>query len=106
MAIFLTIGCIEILMGRAFDRARFRSGCSSNKWPWGLAGVAVGYAAIRIVNAINLDAAGLYPVLVTAFGLLAFGLAVIFGGSGFLAIYLAGIVIGNGRLVFQRILSF
>jgi cell volume regulation protein A len=67
-----------------------------------IAGVIVGYLAIRVVNAINLDAAGLYPVLVTAFGLLAFGSAVAFGGSGFLAIYLAGIVIGNGRIVFQR----
>src|SRR5690606_3829790 len=55
-----------------------------------------------VVNRIHLDAPGLYPVLVTAFGLLSFGIATSLGGSGFLAAYLAGIVIGNSRLVFQR----
>ena len=102
MAIFLTIGCIEILMGRLSIGPDLIWLFVQQMALGALVGVAVGYAAIRIVNAINLDAAGLYPVLVTAFGLLAFGLAVMFGGSGFLAIYLAGIVIGNGRLVFQR----
>src|SRR5690606_31971080 len=33
---------------------------------------------------------------------LIFGLAAWLGGSGFLAVYLAGIVIGNNRLIFQR----
>jgi cell volume regulation protein A len=55
-----------------------------------------------VVNRIHLEAAGLYPVLVTTFGLLAFGLTAIAGGSGFLAVYVAGIVIGNRRIVFQR----
>src|SRR5690606_25540693 len=35
-------------------------------------------------------------------GLLAFGLAAVLGGSGFLAVYVAGIWIGNSRFVFQR----
>jgi potassium/hydrogen antiporter len=102
MAIFLTVGCIEILMGRLSIGPDLVWLFVKQMAVGAIAGVAVGYAAIRIVNAINLYAAGLYPVLVTAFGLLAFGLAVVFGGSGFLAIYLAGIVIGNSRLVFQR----
>jgi cell volume regulation protein A len=102
MAIFLTVGCIEILLGQLSIGPDLIWLFIKQMGVGGIAGISVGYIAIRIVNAINLDAAGLYPVLVTAFGLLAFGLAVAFGGSGFLAIYLAGIVIGNGRLVFQR----
>src|SRR5690606_17946305 len=43
-----------------------------------------------------------YPVLTSSFGLLTFGLAAALSGSGFLAVYLAGIVIGNSRIVFQR----
>jgi cell volume regulation protein A len=35
-------------------------------------------------------------------GMLAFGLAASLGGSGFLAAYLAGLVMGNGNLVFRR----
>jgi cell volume regulation protein A len=102
MAIFLTVGCIEILMGRLSIGPDLLSLFVKQMAVGALVGVVVAHAAIRIINVINLNAAGLYPVLVTAFGLLAFGLAVLFGGSGFLAIYLAGIVIGNGRLVFQR----
>ncbi len=102
MAIFLTIGCIELFLGRmAFGPALL--GLFVLQMGVGAAvGLAMGGLAVWVVNRINLEAAGLYPVLVTAFGLLTFGLAAWLGGSGFLAAYLAGIVIGNSRLVFQR----
>ncbi|MDY0166825.1 MAG: potassium/proton antiporter [Thermoguttaceae bacterium] len=102
MAIFLTIGCIELLTGRMVFGPGLLGLFVSQMLLGALVGVALGYLAVRAVNRINLDAAGLYPVLVTAFGLLAFGLASWIGGSGFLAVYLAGIVIGNSRLVLQR----
>ncbi|MFX5839995.1 potassium/proton antiporter, partial [Acinetobacter baumannii] len=51
---------------------------------------------------IELTAAGLYPVLVTGVGLFSFGLAANLGGSGFLAVFLTGVVVGNSRFVFQR----
>jgi potassium/hydrogen antiporter len=54
------------------------------------------------VNSVRLDAAGLYPVLTVGVALLAYGLPAYLGGSGFLAVYLAGIVMGNARLVFRR----
>ena len=102
MAIFLTVGLIQMLTGQL-------------PGGWGLlllflnqlvvgvvVGVAVGKGAVWMIDHIRLDAAGLYPVLATAFGLLAFGLAADLGGSGFLAVYLAGIIIGNSRIVFHR----
>jgi cell volume regulation protein A len=67
-----------------------------------LVGILMGFIAVRVINRIRLDSAGLYPVLVMGFGLLTFGVTVLLGGSGFLAVYLAGIVIGNSRPVFQR----
>jgi potassium/hydrogen antiporter len=66
------------------------------------AGLAVGWLAVRLINRINLEASGLYPVLTGVCGMLAFGTATSLNGSGFLAIYLAGIVIGNSRVIFQR----
>jgi cell volume regulation protein A len=102
MAIFLTVGCIEVLSGQT-------------EFGWGLlqllllqfavgtiVGLAVGKLAVMLINRVNLDAAGLYPVLASACGLFAFGLAASAGGSGFLSVYLAGIVIGNNRIVFKR----
>src|SRR5688572_622638 len=63
MAIFLTVGCIEILMGRLSIGPDLLWLFVKQMAVGAIAGIAVGYAAIRIVNAINLYAAGLYPVL-------------------------------------------
>ena len=41
---------------------------------------------------------GLYPLLAAAGGLSIYGATVVVGGSGFLAIYLAGLVLGNSRV--------
>jgi cell volume regulation protein A len=102
MAIFMTIGCIEILSGRMELGPSVLWLFLSQMILGLLIGLAIGWLAVWVVNRINLGSAGLYPVLVTAFGLLAFGLAAAMGGSGFLAVYIAGIVIGNRRIVFQR----
>jgi cell volume regulation protein A len=102
MAIFLTVGLVEVLAARmtlGWDLAvlfAMQMGLGT------LIGLGVGWSAVRVINRINLSSAGLYPVLAGACGFIAFGLAATLGGSGFLAIYLAGIVIGNSRIVFQR----
>jgi cell volume regulation protein A len=63
-----------------------------------LSGIACGRLAVRLINRIRLDAPGLYPVLAGAAGLAAFGVAANTGGRGFLALYIAGIVLGNRRM--------
>ncbi|MEX1039606.1 MAG: potassium/proton antiporter [Pirellulaceae bacterium] len=101
MAIFLTIGCIELLTERmTFGPALFGLFLAQMVLG-GLFGVGMGYLATWVVNRIELGAPGLYPVLVTTFCLLTFGLAAQFGGSGFLAVYIAGLVLGNQRIVFR-----
>lgn len=102
MAIFLTIGLIQVL---------------SNAVPLGvgllvlfinqivlgaIVGLLVGWVGSLMLRHVRLEAAGLYPVLATALGLSSFGLAAALGGSGFLSVYLTGIVIGNRRPVFHR----
>jgi cell volume regulation protein A len=101
MAILLTIGCIEVITGRTQVGFGLVTLFVQQMGIGGLAGVGCGWAAVRLINRVNLSAPGLYPVLAAACGLAAFGLAAALGGSGFLAIYVAGIVIGNSRLVFQ-----
>ncbi|MBX3423318.1 MAG: potassium/proton antiporter [Pirellulaceae bacterium] len=102
MAIFLTVGCIEILLGNVGLGPGLLGLFVLQMLVGAACGVLGGYAAGWLVNKIELGAAGMYPVLVTAFGLLTFGLASKLGGSGFLAVYLAGVIIGNRPLVFQR----
>ncbi|WP_209006183.1 potassium/proton antiporter [Stappia sp. 28M-7] len=62
-----------------------------------LAGLAGGYAIVQIVNRIKLEAA-LYPILVLALALVLMTVTTLVGGSGFLAVYVAGILCGNVRM--------
>jgi cell volume regulation protein A len=102
MAIFLTVGCIEVITGKTPMGVGLIRLFASQMIVGAIVGIGMGYLAVRVVNRIRLETAGLYPILVTGFGLLTFGVTVALGGSGFLAVYFAGIVIGNSRLVFQR----
>lgn len=102
MAVFLTVGLLEVLMGGLEPGLPMLGFFALQMGVGAIVGLAVGSGAARLVNRINLDAAGLYPLLVAACGLFAFGLAASLGGSGFLAVYLAGIVLGNSRIVFHR----
>lgn len=62
-----------------------------------LAGFAVGYGGRWLLARVPLPASGLYPVLTLSFALLSFGASTLLGGSGFLSVYIAGILIGNGE---------
>ena len=102
MAIFLTVGCIELLVGRVEFGPALLGLFATQMLIGTLFGVLGGFAAVWVINRIELGAAGLYPVLINAFCLLTYGVTVWFGGSGFLAVFLAGAVIGNQRPVFHR----
>jgi cell volume regulation protein A len=64
----------------------------------GAAGYGFGKGAAWLLVRMGLGASGLFTVLSTAIVLLAFGLPTLFWGSGFLAVYVAGIVLGDARL--------
>lgn len=102
MAIFLTVGLLEILVNGMEPGTGLVQMFLLQMGVGAAVGLGVGWASVQIINRIHLAASGLYPVMVAACGLLAFGLAANLNGSGFLAIFLAGVVIGNSRFVFQR----
>lgn len=102
MAIFLTIGLLEVLLGRMPLGTGLVWLFVQQMGVGAAAGLLIGRGAVSVVNRINIESAGLYPLLTGACGMLAFGAAASLGGSGFLAVYLAGIVLGNNRLVFKR----
>lgn len=67
------------------------------------AGLGLGFGRLgRLLLArARLRVAGLYPVLTLGLALLAFAVPTLLFGSGFLAVYLAAIVIGNGELPYR-----
>ena len=61
-------------------------------------GLAVGFAAAWAFRRVNFATGGLYPVASMAAAALAFGAADSLHGSGFLAVYLAGLVLGSATI--------
>src|SRR3954452_23832464 len=64
-------------------------------------GAGAGYGGRHLLSRLSLSSGGLYPVMTLALGLLAFGVTTIAHGSGFLAVYLAGLLLGNGPLPYH-----
>ncbi|SDM31675.1 cell volume regulation protein A [Nonomuraea maritima] len=61
-------------------------------------GLAVGPAGAYALRHVALPASGLYPIAALALTFVAYGGAALLHGSGFLAIYLTGVILGNSRL--------
>ena len=59
-------------------------------------GVAVGFTAREAFRRIDLPSPGLYPVASLATAALAYGLAEVPEGSGFLSVYIAALILGTG----------
>ncbi len=66
-----------------------------------VAGLAVGAAGQWLLSKVRVPAAGLYPAMTLALALLAFGIPTLFLGSGFLAVYVAAVMLGNRRLPYR-----
>ncbi|MDP9228800.1 MAG: potassium/proton antiporter [Actinomycetota bacterium] len=70
-------------------------------------GVALGLLAREAFRRLNYPTAGLYPVASIATAALAYGLPEVLGGSGFLSVYLAALMLGTGPVPGQRtVLAF
>jgi len=63
-----------------------------------LVGAAVGWLAVQAFRRARLATAGLYPVASLAVVAVAYGAADVLHGSGFLAVYLAGLAMGSAQL--------
>src|SRR5690625_1363667 len=102
MAVILTVGLIAVLQGQMEIGPGIIWFLIKQLTIGAIIGVLIARGATYLLNRIHLDAAGLYPILATGAGLLSYGLAAVLGGSGFLSVYLTGIVIGNSRVVFKQ----
>ncbi|MGG3800512.1 potassium/proton antiporter [Metabacillus fastidiosus] len=102
MAVFLTISIIQLITS---DNTNILMLIGSFFWQMGLGlgiGLLFGFIASKSINQINLDSSGLYPVLVLSFATLTYSLTSLINASGFLAVYVAALVIGNQELTYRH----
>jgi cell volume regulation protein A len=64
-------------------------------------GAGVGLVSAFVLPRLRLRAAGLYPAFTLAVACLAYAVPTLLGGSGFLAVYVAGVVVGHGTVPFR-----
>ncbi len=102
MAIFLTIGAIALLMQPGTSFFSLIPLFVQQMAIGGLLGYGMGKGAAWLINIVKLEYEGLYAVLTLSSALLIYGLTVMVGGNGFLAAYIAGMVIGNSAIVHKK----
>lgn len=67
----------------------------------GALGAAVGYGGRQLLARVRLPAGGLYPAVTLGLACAAFGLPTLFHGSGFLAVYVAAVLLGDTKLPYH-----
>lgn len=102
MAIFLTIGLIELIIN---PQAGWFSFIKLLVFQFGIGtivGLSVGNIVVALVNKINFENEGIYPVLLVGFASMIYATTNLLGGSGFLAVYLTGITVGNKEFIQKK----
>ena len=102
MAVFLTVGLIQLLVNPQASAGSIALLFVVQMGLGGMLGLVLGKAMVYVLNRLNLPYEGIYPVFTIAFAALVYGVTASIGGSGFLAVYIAGIVAGNADFIRKR----
>ncbi|MFL5868300.1 MAG: potassium/proton antiporter, partial [Thermoleophilaceae bacterium] len=102
VAIVLVLGLIEAIQHSSFGPLDMVWLCVKQLAIGGAVGLVVGRLASEGARRVRFASTGLYPVASIAAAALAFGVADRLDGSGFLAVYVAGLVLGSANLPARR----
>lgn len=105
MTVFLTIGFIELMTQQNTSYGRLVFSFFQEMGIGFFVGLVLGYGQRVLINWLNLEFEGLYPVLSLALVLLIYGTSQVLGGSGFLSVYVAGIVLANSSFLHKKSLT-
>jgi cell volume regulation protein A len=65
-------------------------------------GLALGWVLVQVMRRVALPGAGLYPLRTLAASGLIYGVTSVAHGSGFLAVFIAGMLVGDAKAPFKR----
>jgi cell volume regulation protein A len=105
MAVFLTTGLIRLVTIPGASVAELAPAFVVQMALGAAAGYGLGRLMIVLVNRLRLEYEGLYPVLTLSFVLLTYSATAVLGGNGFLAVYVAGLVMGSHDFIHKRSLT-
>ena len=102
MAVFLALSLIEILKTPGETIWHLVPSFFIEMGLGSVVGIAMGFAIPWAINVLDLAEQGLYPPLSLGFAILAYAAAATIGGSGFLAAYVAGVVMNTRRYYHKK----
>ena len=105
MAYMLTILLIQIIASGEMDLKQSAVLFIVQMSVGAVSGFLLGKGAILLMNRINIDNRSLYSVLLLATVFFIFSFTDLIKGNGYLAVYIAGLVIGNHKIVFKKSLT-
>jgi potassium/hydrogen antiporter len=98
MAVFLTVGLTRLLTHMYSSPERLIPLALQELGVGAVLGFVLGKVLVLLANRIELEVSGPFPVLTTASVLFIYGATASLGGSGFLAVYIAGVLMGNSQV--------
>lgn len=102
MAYMLTIALIQIITSNGMNFIHILKDLGIQFFFGGIIGFALGKFAVWIINRINLSNTSLYSILLLSIVFFTFTVTDLLRGNGYLAVYIAGVVVGNARLVARK----
>jgi cell volume regulation protein A len=101
LAVILTSAMTSWLVGTATSPLLLSGQVLLQLLVGAVGGLGIGWGARWLLGRLRVAAAGLYTVLTIGLAAFAYAAPTLLWGSGFLAVYLAGMVIGNGKLPYR-----
>jgi len=105
MAVILTLAMIHLISGGEISVARTLLAIPVQLLIGAFVGIGVGYVGRVLLRLVTLRTVGLYPALTLCLAFLSFACATLALGSGFLSVFLTGLVLGNSPLPYKSMLG-
>lgn len=103
MAYMLTIALIQVIgSGTDFSVSSVAIDILVQFAVGGVLGFLFGKFSVWLINKINLSNSSMYPILLLSLIFITFIITDMLKGNGYLAVYIAGVVVGNARLAFRK----
>ncbi|PIP88822.1 MAG: potassium/proton antiporter [Bdellovibrionales bacterium CG12_big_fil_rev_8_21_14_0_65_38_15] len=102
MAVFLTLLFIQLLGAKDLSYPALFASFFLQMGIGFIVGAGVGRWLRVLLNKVRLEFEGLYPVLTISFALLTYAITQRLGGNGFLAVYIAALILGRSTFIHKK----
>ncbi len=102
MAYMLTIVLIQIIAAGGMTAGEIGIMLAVQFIVGGAAGYLLGKLSVWIINKLSLPNSSLYPIVALCMIFFIFSITDMCKGNGYLAVYIAGIIVGNSKFCFKR----